>query len=82
MRGYALVPKPADTRTLKAPVRRQQQGLGEKRQAIRADAGEGSAAQYPYGENPGMVAEVLEGMDRKEQSRKLQAERWHREKGD
>ena len=41
--GYARVPQPADTRTVKALVRRQEQGLGEKRQALSADAGERSA---------------------------------------
>lgn len=82
VRGYARVPQPADTRILKAPVRRQEQGLGEKRQAFSADAGEGSAAYDPYGENPGMEAAVQEGMDRKAPSRKRKAERRQREQGD
>jgi hypothetical protein len=80
VRGYAVVPNPADSRTLKPQLRRQKQGLGEQPNVIITDAaGYGSEETYGYLENRGMVAVVKYGMYRKEQSRKMKEDRWNTE---
>ena len=48
VRGYAVVPNPADSRTLKPQMRRQKQGLGEQPNVIITDA-RGTGAKKPMG---------------------------------
>ena len=77
--GYGLFPAPADTRTLKAQLRRQKKRPGADPEAVIRDAGYGSGENCRYLENKKIRVIVTNGTYRKEGSRKWKEDRWNTE---
>jgi len=77
--GYDIFPNPADCRTLKEHLRRQERRLGVKPKAVIADAGYGGQENYQYLQNKGVAAVIPYNTYRKEQSRAWKNDRFRTE---